>query len=504
MNCLDLNPDDHPLIAAPTGVGKSLMLCGIAQNYMEESGYDVLVLSHVKEILAQDYEALCQFFGKKDVGLYSAGLSKREVRNVTVAGIQSVYKKAGRFRDVGLVIIDEAHMINTEDEGMYRQFLNELEATYVGLTATHFRTAGGYIHQAKNGIFTKLVYNLTEPENYQRLVEEGYLSRMFMKGTKTKLDAKKEKVKVTGGDYNLKALSTAFDRIPVTRSAIKEIINTGRQAKRKHWLIFAIDIEHAEHIANELRSNGIETACIHSKMKENREQMIHNIKAGMYQAIVNVDVLTTGFDFPAIDMVCLLCPTRSPVKYIQMVGRGGRPEESKDYCLILDFGRVVERLGPIDNVRVKQPGQRGDGDPVMKECPECEGLQHAAVRECEFCGHEFEFKHNLTDEAADGQITSEPKWLDVVSVTYSIYKKPGKPDSLKVTYFCGLQSINEWVCPEHGGFATRLAKQWAQVRGVHPQLSAAGLLTQSQALREPKRIEVLNKGGYIQVEGYEF
>ncbi len=509
MNCIDMDEDEHPLIVAPTGTGKSIIIAGIINGWLTEyPESDVLVLSHTKEILIQDHAALEKSFGEGRIGLYSAGLGRRDQRKITVAGIQSVYRRPELFTDAGLVVIDEAHLINHEDEGMYRSFLGALpDAIYVGLTATHFRTAGGYIHKGPNPIFTKLVYNLCEPESFQRLIDENYLVMPANKGTQTKLDAKAAKIKTTAGDYNLRDMSNAFDRTPVTKAAVKEIVETG-SAKYKHWLVFAIDIEHAEHIATEFRSHGIVTACVHSKMGDhNRDAVMDEIKAGGYQAIVNVDILTTGFDFPAIDLIALLCPTKSPVKYVQCVGRGLRPSKDKTHCLILDFGGVVARLGPVDNVTVKEKKSgSGEGEPIMKECPECEGLNYAAVVKCDYCDHEFEFKHGLSSQSKTAALISqkEDKWLDVISVNYRIHQKVGKPNSLQVSYFTGIQSVSEWVCPAHNGRAGNMARHWIKNRGFEGIKTAGALMRVSQKLRIPTQIKVENKGRFTSVEGYKF
>jgi len=140
---LEAKPENHPLIVAPTGSGKSHIIAKLCLRILEEES-KVLVLSHVKEILLQDEEKLKDLLPKGMVGLYSAGAKRRERRRVTVAGIQSVYEKAYLFDSYEYVIVDEAHLIPPEGEGRYLTLLKQLEdVTLIGLTATPYRLGTG-------------------------------------------------------------------------------------------------------------------------------------------------------------------------------------------------------------------------------------------------------------------------------------------------------------------------------------------------------------------------
>jgi DNA repair protein RadD len=168
--------------------------------------------------------------------------------------------------------------------------------------------------------------------------------------------------------------------------------------------------------------------------------------------------------------------TASPGLYVQIVGRGTRPVyapgvdmESKESrlehiakgpkpnCLILDYGQNVERHGFIDAIKVRPKGEAGGGEAPVKLCPSCQTINHAAVRNCIECGHEFPAPAlNHSSKSYGGAIVSsqvETKWLDVKTVEYDLHQKEGKPDSVKVTYNCGMVRISEWLCPDHGGYA---------------------------------------------------
>lgn len=456
--------DCHPIVVAPTGSGKSFMICDFIDHYLtQHPSARILVLSHIQEILEQDFDALEEFFEGFAVGLYSAGLDSKVIDKITVAGIQSVWRRPELFKDVEIVIVDECHLVTIKQNGMYRKFLSKLTATYIGFTATHFRLGHGYIHIGPNNLFNHIAYDMSEPAIFNRLVEEGYLTKLITKATLMKMDT--EGIKIRARDFALNELSHRFDRIAVTDAAVDEIIEFGFNYKK--WLIFAIDIDHAEHITHTLFMKGINAAVVHSKMDADRKSVVRGFKNGNYRAVVNVDILKMGLDVPDIDLIVMLRPTKSPVIHVQAIGRGLRPHPSKTHCLVLDFAGNTKRLGPINDVRIKQKEKgKGTGDPIVKECPNCQALVHPSVRVCDICGHEFVFKTNLTAQAGTAEIvrSTVAQWYKIDRVTYALHDKLGKPTSLKVTYRIGLQTFSEWICFDHDGFAKYSADNWVRFR----------------------------------------
>ena len=486
----------HPVLALPTAAGKSYIIAELIRQANEKWGVKALVISHVKEIIEQDYKSIKRFI--PDVAVYSAGLGSRQIGSVTVAGIQSIYRDPELFKDFNLIIIDEAHRIAPRDTTMYRKFFDGIgEHIRIGLTATPFRLGTGYIYEGDNRIFDYLAYDLTSKENFNQLVKEGYLCRLITKGTDTKLDV--EGVRTTAGDFNDKDLSARNDKEIITNAALKEIIEAAED--RKKWLIFAIDIEHAEHIAEGLMRNGVKTNIVHSKMEMNRDKVIEDYKNGKYRCIVNVNVLTTGFDDPDIDLIALLRPTKSPVLHVQTVGRGLRISPAKHDCLILDFAGNIARLGPINDVVVykAKKGKKRD-EAVMKECPTCHSYVYPAVRLCPDCGYEFLFEVNIEDKYSELEVVSQgAKWFEVDEVFYHLNKSRFGPDSMKVTYRCGVKSIREWICVEHSGFAKLKADNWIKFRGGNPVDDAEVAVSQAVFLNKPSRILVDNRGKYAQI-----
>jgi len=386
-----------------------------------------------------------------------------------------------------------------DGNGMYRTFLNGVgKAKYLGLSATLFRLGGGYIY-GPDKLFTGIAYDLTGKKHMRQLIKDGFLSKLKTIATQIELDT--TEIRTQAGDFKIDDMLHKFDRQPITDGAIAEIIKHGQDYKK--WLIFAIDIEHAEHIAETLIRNDIMANVVHSKMEEDRDSVIRKFKNGHYRALVNVNILTTGFDDPEIDLIALLRPTKSPVLHVQMIGRGLRIAPDKEHCLVLDFGGNTNRLGPIDDVLVKVRRKGAGGDPITKTCPVCDAIHHAAVRVCEFCGHKFQFKHGLQDSSGNSVVTEDTRWFKVDDVKYSISTKPNRPDSLLVIYVCGLRQFKEWRNFDHGGYSRHVAKHWISYRGGEAN-TVKEAFDQSHELAKPKRIKVNASGRYPSIDDYEF
>ena len=441
-----------PLVALPTGAGKTYTIASMIQQLEALGNKNFLILSHVKEILQQNQVSIEKALGRH-VNVYSAGLDRKQIGAITVAGIQSAYRSPHKFKHFNIIIIDEAHLISKKSESMYQKFFEAIgDHTKIGLTATPFRLGSGYIY-GKDQLFDCLAYDCTSKDEFNKLIDQGYLCDLVTKGTKKKLSV--EGVATIGGDFNEKQLAAANDIEAITNECIKEIIDRG--SDRKKWLIFAIDIHHAEHIAEALIREGIPTMVIHSKMEQDRDSIIRRFKDGHHRCIVNVNILTTGFDVPDIDLVALLRPTKSPVLHVQTIGRGMRVAPGKKNCLILDFAGNITRLGPINDVTVHKKKKAGTGSEMVKECPVCQLLVHIKTKECPECQYKFKFKINIDPKLGLSSPIDRPinnlVWLEVDDVYYKRHIKPLRPPSVKVGYACQGEIITEWWFPENNGFA---------------------------------------------------
>ena len=501
----------NPVVAMPTGTGKSIVIAEFIRGVVEKyPGQRIVVATHVKELISQNHEKLMLLWPTAPAGIYSASVGRREIAPITFVGIQTVAKRAADFGKVDLLLIDECHLVGTGQNTQYLQFIEDLKKVnphlkVIGLTATAYRLGMGMI--TDGGIFTDVCYDLTERQTFNRLIAEGFIAPLICRKTVTELDV--TDVHKSGGEYVQKELQDAVDKAPITAAALKESLSMAHD--RHHWLVFAAGITHAHHIAEMLNLMGVPAAVVSGDMpKKEREEVLRDFKSGKYRAVVNNNVLTTGFDFPGIDMIIMLRPTSSPGLWVQMLGRGTRPCEGKINCLVLDFAGNTRRLGPInDPVIPRKKGKGGGGTAPVRICPDCATYNHASVRVCECCGHEFPTVIKIDATASLQQVVADdlPQIVnfDVTSVSYFEHNKPGKPPSMKVVYMCGLRRFSQWVCFEHRGYAAHRAKLWWEERATKPcPTTTAEALTRVGEIKSPTQIRVWINTTNPEVLGYEF
>ena len=452
----------NPCLVLPTGSGKSHIVAALCkdalQNWPETR---VLMLTHVKELIEQNAEKMRLHWPAAPMGIYSAGIGKRDIGEpITFAGIQSVRTKAEMLGHLDLVIIDECHLVNHKDEGGYRKLLADLKAInpalrVVGLTATPYRLGHGLITD-KPALFDALL----EPVSIEELVFKGYLSTLRSKVTSAKLDT--SGVKKRGGEFIESELQAAVDTDDNNQRVVQEVIALA--GDRKAWLVFCTGVQHAEHVAEVLRQHGVAAQCVTGETpKAERKRMLNDFKAGKLRALTNANVLTTGFDYPDIDLIAMLRPTMSASLYVQMAGRGMRVKSHTDHCLVLDFAGVVEMHGPIVAVQPPKKGGDGDGEAPVKVCDNCDELVHISAKECPACGHLFpppeEKKLKLHNDDIMGM---EGKDFEVTGWSWRrhISKASGNL-MLACTYYGSLSDkpITEYFPVLNDGYAGQMALQ---------------------------------------------
>jgi DNA repair protein RadD len=469
-------PQGNPLIVLPTGGGKSLVLANLCQGFIAgEPETRIVMATHVKELIEQNYAELLGEWPFAPAGIFSASLGRRDAHSqIVFGGIATMYSKVHLIGHVDVLIIDEAHLIPREAETMYGKFIAALRALnpnmlILGLTATPYRVDSGMLTEGEGAMFDDIVYEISIKE----LIDLGYLCPLSSKGTQTTFDLKG--VGRSGGDFKPTQLQNAVDKLPITQAAVAEAIGwaTSNEKPRNSWLFFCAGVDHAHHVRDEIRAQGYTCEAITGNTeKGERRDIIKAFKAGEIKSLTNANVLTTGFNAPRVDMLVMLRPTESTSLYVQMVGRGTRCmgadiEESrrkgKSDCLVLDFAGNVRRHGPVDRVKVRTPG-KGEGEAPVKECPECKELIFAGLMECPCCGFKFErdVEKNITKTADAVPIlsTSKPAWVKVNRRTFYRHDKPGGTPSIRVEYLCGMVVHKEWICPEHQGFARLEFEKW--------------------------------------------
>lgn len=499
----------NPVLALPTASGKAVVIAKFIKNLLQKwPNQRIVIATHVKELVQQDYNKIIDAWPDAPAGIYSAGLKQRDIVAPVIFGnIQSMAKKAKLFGHRDLLIVDECHLISGKDNSNYGRFINGLKAInptlkVIGFSATHWRMGHGFISDGP--IFTDVCYDLTTIESFQRLISEGFLSLLIPKKTSTVLDV--SKIKIKNGEYDLKQQEEEFDRDPITYAACQEIIKEGYD--RKSWLIFASGIKHAKHIAAMMQSLGVDARAVHSKMDDSeRDEIIADFKAYKLHCVVNYGVLTTGFDHPGLDLIAVLRATTSSSLWVQMLGRGMRPslDTGKVNCLVLDFAGNTLRLGPInDPVIPKKKGQKPGVAPV-RICEECGTYNHARSTVCINCGTVFEFNSKLTHNASTAALIKTEddavvQAFNVRNVIYNRYEKRGSPAMIRVDYWSDLQQFSEYICFEHSGFAAKKARDWwrSVLPGEPPVTTDQALLHLSQA-KMPRQIMVHTNTKFPQV-----
>lgn len=509
--------DDNPVVVIPTGGGKTPVMATLCDDAVSRWSGRVLVLAHVKELLEQTAGTLDRMAPQLHLGLYSAGLKRRDTEHpVIVAGIQSVFRRATELDAFDLVIVDEAHMIPPEGEGMYQTFLREAKVVnphlrVVGLTATPFRMTSGMICQPDH-----FLNHVCFEVGVKELIRDGYLCPLRTKAGTTKADT--SGLHVRGGEFIAGEVEDLMDQDALVRSACAEIVEQTRD--RRSVLIFASGVQHGQHIVDVMRrEHGVECGFVTGDTPVTQRDAIIGRFRGKADSklfgdstplkyLCNVNVLTTGFDAPNVDCVAMLRPTMSPGLYYQMVGRGFRLCEGKGDCLVLDFGGNVLRHGPVDAIRLSEVEDRGNGEAPAKECPQCQALVHAAYAVCPECGYEFpppQRQQHEREASSAGILSGQATDVEhaVRDVFFSVHAKrdapPDHPRSMRVEYRVGFnQYFSEWVCFEHTGYARAKAEAWWQQRSNDPvpdTAEEAVALAEDGSLAQTRSITVRTVAG---------
>lgn len=477
--------NNNPCVVIPTAGGKSICIAQVAKDAVTKWNGRVLILAHVKELVEQNAKELQGICPELPVGIYSAGLDRRDTEeNVIVAGIQSIYNKVDQFKPFDLVMVDEVHMVPPDGEGRYQTFLQAAKrmnpnVRLIGWTATPFRTQGGLICKPEN-LFNEICYEA----NVRDLINDGYISKITAHCGTVRADL--DNLHIRAGEFIPDEVEKAMGEDRLVASACREIVEKTKD--RKACLIFCTSIEHCTKVARMISQfSGEECAIVTGDTSPaDRELIISRMKgekvpldlfgncAPPLKYCCNVSVLTTGTNIRRLDTIALLRPTASAGLFIQMVGRGFRlsPETGKTECLVLDYGKNIERFGPIDSIKIKEPPSGGNHEPLAKECPECHNMVSLSTMICPECGYQFpapERDRRMHEAHADnaailsGEVSVEA--VDVVRTDFEVWEKrgaaPGAPKTVRVTYWTDMVNRHsEWLCPEHTGYARSKFDRW--------------------------------------------
>jgi len=342
--------EGNELVVVGTGGGKSIIIAEFVHTLQKP----VLILQPTKELLEQNMDKLLHYVDKTEVGVFSASMNQKTINTFTFATIGSVYKKPELFAHFSVVMLDECDLLSPKDrESMYLKFFSKIGFPKVyGLTATPFRmdtytrkigsyvesvTATRLINRMRDRFWHRLIVNI----NYKDLLEEGYLVPLeYLDSTLIEHNLIPRNA---GADFDLDAYGEMVTEYEP--GVVKDIRNL--QDKYHSILVFCSTIQQADDIAQFVENAVVITGYA---KKRQRKQIIDSFKTGKIQTVFNVNVLTVGFDHPALDCIVMLRPTRSIRLYTQMLGRGTRLAKGKKSCTIVDYSGNVKVFGRLETL----------------------------------------------------------------------------------------------------------------------------------------------------------
>ena len=478
---------DPAMIVLPTGAGKSLVIAELARIARGR----VLVLAHVKELVEQNYHKYKSY--DLSAGIFSASLGKKDWDEKAIFGsVQSVARAPDDFfHDFSLLVIDECHRVAEEGSTQYQEVIKKLlernpNLCILGLTATPYRLGLGWIYEYsqagelktnKKRFFKQCVYDL--PLAY--MIQHGYLT------VPVKVD-----IPVTCYDFSELSekdrMFTAAEVEEVLKSQkrltpfiIKNIIDISERFHRQGVMIFSSSVKHAEEILSYLPAHDARIVLGDTDMKE-RDEIVSDFKKKKFKYLVNVSVLTTGFDAPHVDVIAILRPTQSNSLYQQIVGRGLRLSEDKKDCFVLDYtGMGHDIYAP--EIGDKRPAK--DTVPVKVPCPKCHF-------ENDFWGRADEFGEIIEHYGRKCRgATQDSKTLEIIPCGYRF--------RLKLCHSCGAENdITARACEKCN----------AELIDADAKLKQAKLSKNSHVLT-PEKITFderkdKNSNSYLEIRYYDY
>ncbi len=364
---------ESAVLVLPTGAGKSLVIAELARLAKRK----ILVVTHVQELVEQNaskYAAL-----GLNPGIYSAGLKQRDTEHqVIFASIQSIARNLEQFdHEYSLIIIDECHRVSNHDESLYQQLIGHIKQNnpslkVLGLTATPYRLGHGWIYhrdyrgfyrQSESNIFQHCIYDLP----MRSLIKQGYLTEPKLINAATAHYDFSALTPSANGLFAEREVNELLEKYPrVTEAICEQVVELA--SNRKGVMLFAASVRHAREILSYLPEGDAELVIAETEAKQ-RTEIIDRFKQRQFKYLVNVAVLTTGFDAPHVDLIAILRPTQSVSLFQQMVGRGLRLSEGKTDCLVIDYANNgIDLFDP----EVGTPKPAPDTEPVQVFCPLCD------------------------------------------------------------------------------------------------------------------------------------
>ena len=384
-----LDKHGNTLVVAPTGAGKTIMLSALIGK-RHKKGKKILVVQHRDELVEQNESKF-----KKVNPYITTSIVNGTVKHWDGDAVFSMVQTISRERNLrerpkfDMVVIDEGHHAAAPT---YRRVVDAVledndSAEVVGFTATPNRGDGKGLRDVFN--------NCAHQIEIGSLIQEGFLVRPKTFVVDLGVNDQLDNVTRRGKEYDMEEVAAIMDHQVINDRIVRE---WREKAGDRKTVVFCSTVKHAEHLCDAFLVSGVAANFVTGETpKDERAEMLHDLEHGDLQVMVNVAVLTEGFDAPPVSCVILTRPCSQKGTMVQMIGRGLRivdpelyPNTVKTDCIVMDFGTSVITHGSIDDVaNLDGRDKAAEGDAPTKICPECDSEVHARVSECPICGHEF-------------------------------------------------------------------------------------------------------------------
>lgn len=361
---------------SPTASGKTVIGAALIQKMR---GKRVLWIAHRIELLRQAREKLIAAgVPEHEVGILSGPDKRNEGARVLVASVSMLTHRDVKPAD--LIVVDEAHRIAARS---YQTAIEAMpDAWVLGLTATPWRLDG----KPLEGAFDHMLVVAGQTE----LIVDDFIAKPITYGIpRAKARGLVAGVRTSRGDYDSGALGRAMGKRRLMGDIVKE---SARLAPGEKTIVFAVNREHGRALAQRFKKAGRATEYLDGETSaSDRAAILQRLAKGATEVVVNIDVLSEGFDCPAVKCIVLARPTRSLTRFLQYVGRAARPYKGRRPIVIDHAGNcwlhgLPEQEREWSLTRPERGHRTGDGP--VKQCPECEAMIPALARECPECGAE--------------------------------------------------------------------------------------------------------------------
>jgi len=385
-----LDKHGNTLVVAPTGAGKTIMLSALVGK-RHKKNHNILILQHRDELVSQNSTKFHRVNDNLSSSIVNAS-QKDWSGDAVFAMVQTLSreKNLAQMPHIDMIVVDEAHHTIADT---YQRIINAAKKAnegvqIVGFTATPNRGD----KKGLRGIFS----NCSHQIEISTLINEGFLVRPKTYVIDVGVQDELRNVRKTVADFDMEAVERIMNRRAINQKVVDEWLD---KAGDRKTIVFCSTIVHAKDVCEAFVDAGVNAAVVTGDTpSDERESILHDLAHGDMQVVVNVAVLTEGFDAPPVSCVILTRPCSYKATMVQMIGRGLRTIDQEEFpgvvksdCIVMDFGTSVLTHGSLDDL-VNLDGATGTkgGEAPEKVCPECDSVVPLGVRECPICGHEFE------------------------------------------------------------------------------------------------------------------